>query len=124
MPPPSLPMANSAPTSGPSTTTRRGSVMDSGYQLSPPVGGVVALEHEVAAVHARRTEREVGLAEEQLVGAGIHADQVVAQDAGRIQPRIVSGAIVEQHRVEVGVVARGGIHRGHAEEAEAVGARR
>src|SRR5262249_11301308 len=121
MPPPSGPMANSPPTSAPSTTTTRGSALRPGYQLSPPIGGVLPLEHEVADGHARGTDGGVGLAQEELVRALADAHQVVAQRARRVEHGVSAAAVVEQHRVEVRVVARGRVDAAHAIEAEPSG---
>src|SRR5688572_28132403 len=78
-PPPSAPMTNSAPRSGPSTTTRRGAMPST---LSPREGRrAEALQDEVAGRHAQRAEGVEGLAEDQVVGALLDAHQVVAQAA-------------------------------------------
>src|SRR5690606_33799690 len=58
-----------------------------------------------------------GLAEKEIV---VDADEVVAQAAARIVELVFAAAVVEEDRVEVGVVPRGGIDGVDPVEAEAL----
>ena len=81
----------------------------------------VALEDEEVGREAGRTEREVGLAEKQIGVLGVDLDDVIAQAARRIERLVAAAAVVQQHRVEVLVVARGRVDRVDLVEPEALG---
>jgi hypothetical protein len=66
-----------------------------------PCGGVgerpVALDQEEAAGQPGRATTKACLAEQQVVGAGVDSDQVVAQDAGDVVGAVADVAVVERH---------------------------
>jgi hypothetical protein len=88
-----------------------------------PAALVVRFEYEEAEMESGWANGGVGLAEQQLVGASVHADDVIAKQACHGVRGVSACSVVEEDGVQISVVALFWRDAADAEKAEALGRR-